>query len=269
MKRNQKLLFNAALLLSGLLTLSGNAQVLPYQLTDGTTVALVDVGSSMGMYQWSLAGQNQLQQQWFWYRIGGGPQYSIDLLGAPTVSRPSGNATLQAIYGDGTLGVTVSYTLQDEGVYQASIDETIALHNYSGSAIDITFFQYSDFNLNGTPGGDMAYAYPSGAYQVEGETGIAEGLILPDATRYEANVTGGTSSTLYRLQNDSDVNLDMTDYIEGDVTWAFQWNLTIPGDATVDIIKTKWIWNANVPEPSALGLIALGLGVAGFARRRQ
>jgi hypothetical protein len=268
MKRNGRLLLSAILFVSSTVAFSGYGQVEPWQLTDGTTTALVDVGSSMGMYQWSLGGENQLNQQWFWYRTTSGQQYSIDTIGARTVTRPSGNATLQSVYGAGSdpLTVTVSYTLQDQGLFQAAIDETIAIRNNTGGSLSLSFFQYSDFNLNGTAEGDVAYTYLSGAYQTEGASGISEGLILPDATAHEANVTGGTGSTLYKLQNLSNVNLTGNDYAEGDVTWAFQWDLTIPAGQTVDIIKTKWVWSETVPEPSALGLIALGLGVA---RRRQ
>src|SRR5512143_3786577 len=55
-------------------------------LTDRGSVAVVDLGSSAGMNQWTVTGlpsgmENQLHQQWFWYRINGGLAAPINAIG--------------------------------------------------------------------------------------------------------------------------------------------------------------------------------------------
>jgi rhamnogalacturonan endolyase len=54
------------LLPSGLATESGAAV---YELNDAGSTAYVDL-SNAGMFYWNLGGSNQINQQWFWYRIG-------------------------------------------------------------------------------------------------------------------------------------------------------------------------------------------------------
>lgn len=279
MNRNHQAVFNgkrivslsAVLLVSGVLILpsEGQTPVNPVMMSDGNTMAMVDVASAMGMYQWNVGGQNQLNKQWFWYRVGDGQQYSIDTMGVPIVSRPSGNSSLSTIYDNGTFRVTVDYFLKDEGTGQADITESLRIYNETSGSIPIHFFQYSDFNLNGTPDGDEVWASTSDAYQQKDGTGIAEGIVAPDASRYEAATTGGSDSTLNRLTTQSNVSLNDNDYASGDVTWAFEWDISIGTGATVDILKDKQLWVAYVPEPSASALIALGLGAWGVARRRQ
>src|SRR5437762_12525225 len=55
-------------------------------LTSGNSSATVDLGSQAGMSQWLINGQNQLNQQWFWYRVDNDPtgQHSIDTIGGLT-----------------------------------------------------------------------------------------------------------------------------------------------------------------------------------------
>ena len=68
-------------------------------LTDGNSVALLDPTSQAGMYYWAVQNtpntyQNQLNQQWFWYRVGtSDPERSINTISAPApVDRSSAPA---------------------------------------------------------------------------------------------------------------------------------------------------------------------------------
>jgi hypothetical protein len=90
-----------------------NAQT-PITLTDGNTTAIVDPYSSAGMKYWSVNGQNQLNQQWFWYRIDGGAQQSIDTIGAPTLVTNAN--TLTTTYANPNLSVAITYTLNGGGM---------------------------------------------------------------------------------------------------------------------------------------------------------
>jgi hypothetical protein len=278
MNRNRPFFFNskrivslsAVVLACGALVWpsQGQTPVTPVPMSDGNTTAMVDVGSDMGMYQWTVNGQNQLKQQWFWYRMGSGKQYSIDTINDPVYTQPTDNS-LSTTYANDTLSVSVDYVLKDSGTGLADISESISITNRSGGSLDMHFFQYVDFNLGGTPSGDEVWAWSTGAIQQKGESGVAEGIIDPEASHFEAATTGGESSTLYRLMNNSGVTLGDSDQAAGDTTWAFQWDFSLGAGDKVDILKDKLVWTANIPEPSGTALIALGLGALGWARRRQ
>src|SRR5689334_1773810 len=56
-------------------------------LTDGNSSIGLSLNSSAGMTNWLVNGINQLQQQWFWFRVGGGgPEADISTISAPTTS---------------------------------------------------------------------------------------------------------------------------------------------------------------------------------------
>ena len=259
------------------LLLGGAAALMPMQsqaatvtLTDGAALARIDTGSSAGMYEWSINGINQLNNQWFWFRNGSaGPQYSIESGAISTTATyvPGGNH-LNVLYNHGAFGIEVDYTLSDTGPGQSRIDESIRLHNYSGGTLNFYFFQYSDFNL-GTAAGDTLVMDAQNALQQEGSIAIAEGILDPNATRFEANTVGGAGSTLSRLMNDSGVALNNVDNASGDVTWAYEWNFLIGAGQTQDILKNKGLTITLIPEPSSMAILATGLAAWALVRRRQ
>src|SRR5208337_545666 len=77
----------------------GTAGATPiYTLSSGNSSVSIDLGSQAGMYNWTVDGQNQLNQQWFWYRVGSsGPEASIDTIGMPTV-QTYGTSILDTTY---------------------------------------------------------------------------------------------------------------------------------------------------------------------------
>lgn len=248
----------------------------PYSLTDNGSTAWVDVSSSAGMYHWDLGyGGNQLNQQWFWYRIGGGVAQPINTIGSAVVGYYN-NANILEVSYTSTSGplftLTVSYTLNG-GLGTADILETISVQNNSGSKIsDFNLFQYSDFNLLGTPGGDSVNINYNGVgydlvVQNEGSSAIGETINQPNANFAEAGYVNTTLNNLttiagYNLNNNLTAG-------PGDVAWAFQWVADIENNQSLDIFKDKGISLSVIPEPSVLALVALGLGVAGSLRRRK
>jgi hypothetical protein len=153
----------------------------------------------------------------------------------------------------------------------ADIQESISVHNNSLSgALDFHFYQYSDFDLLGTPGGDTINVGNDFAVQTKGPTQIAEAVNDPSADHYEGAVF---DTTLNRLNTVSDLNLNDNGTAGPDnVTWALQWNKSIGTNADFQIFKDKLLSIQPIPEPSSMTLIMLGLGgLGGFGawRRRQ
>jgi hypothetical protein len=248
-----------------------------YTLTDGNTVATIDPYSSAGMNYWSVTGPggvNQLNQQWFWYRIGTGQQFSIDTISAtPTVT--STVNTLTTTYANANLSISINYTLVGMGggpapSGQADITEGITIHSFGAvNPLNISFYQYSDFNLLGVPGGDTVTMDQGSAYQSKGATQIAESIVAPTASYFEANTTGWAGSTLNKLATMPGLNLSDATTATGDVTWAFQWDFSLAAGADATITKDKLLDIVIVPEPSVAALIAAGLGIHLLRRRSR
>jgi hypothetical protein len=272
-KPNKSLLLGAALLLSAVLALPTTGMADTVTLTDGNSTAMVNVDSSAGMYHWDVEGNNQLNQQWFWYRTDG-VQAPINSISAATYSYDGANK-VNVSYENASVKLSVLYWLSggSAGSGTADIIESIMVDNKTGSALDFHLYQYSDFNLLDTALGDTVeisgnptdgYDY---AYQYKGATQIAEAITSPSANRAEAGLAPSTlnglnGTTVYNLGNNTSAG-------PGDATWALQWDVSIAANDSFWLFKDKLLSIEPIPEPSTLALVALGLGAWGWARRRQ
>ncbi|MGA3163841.1 MAG: PEP-CTERM sorting domain-containing protein [Verrucomicrobiota bacterium] len=274
----------AMLVVLGILLMPSNGMAQNITMQDGGSSAIINPGNgsgNLGMNSWSVVGQNQLVQQWFWYSVGGGVAQPLNTLGTLSVSdNASGTEGLNDVtvtYDNGQLSANIEYVLNGNGVGSGSADlmEYIWIDNNSASSVTLRFYQYSNFNLlqnnnnNVSVSSDGSGGY-NGALQTTGGpggSGIAEVINAPSANRAEAAYVG---QTLAELNGTPNLQLnDNQNAGPGDVTWAFQWNATLqPGDE-LDISKDKGLSIQMVPEPSTLTFIALGLGAWGLARRRQ
>ena len=254
----------------------GEAQVVV--LHDNNSIASIDTGSAAGMYNWSVGGQNALAQQWFWFRVGANAEAPINTIGAPTITTPDAR-TLYTTYYNGSYGVRVDYMLTgfSPSSGRSDIAETITIFNTTAAPLDFHFFQYSDFNLGGPLGDQVAISANSNplspsfglyntATQVDPFAGLTETVITPGANHGEVAAFGVTLNKLNNGVADtlSDVNGPTP---PGDVTWAFEWDLIIPAGGSVGISKDKSLQLVLVPEPSTLALA--GIGVIGLVLRRK
>jgi hypothetical protein len=241
---------------------SPESQAQVVTLADGNSTATVNVNSSAGMSAWTVNGINNLNQQWFWFRVGSGAQAPINTISTASYTQSAANV-LNTTYANSSYGVQINYNLTGGGVGAADIGEGITIYNFSATTLNISFYQYSDFNLQNDPNGDTVVMDNSQAYQSKGANGIAEGIISPTASHFEANLTGGTTSTLYKLNNVNNLVLDDNGSAgPGDATWAYEWDLSIPADSDAIITKDKELQIQIVPEPSSFmigGVLAIAL----------
>jgi len=273
---------SATLVFAGLLLLSAGAKAQNIPLSDGGSTASINPGAAyggtgnLGMNNWSVLGQNQLNQQWFWYSINGNTAASIDTIGGFTPTPYAPNDVLLT-YANSQISVGIEYVLSGNGVGSGSADlqEYITVLNPSdsGQTINLSFYQYSNFNLlgnnnntvtiSGTPGG---YTGATQTTSGGGGSGLAEVIDAPYANYAEAALAGVTPTELaggpYTLN-------DNTGPVTGDVSWAFQWNATLTPGEMLDITKDKGLSIIIVPEPSTIALVVLGVAGLGLARRRQ
>ena len=261
-----------------LLAFSTQAQIV--NLSDGNSTATINTSSQAGMTAWTVNGQNQLAQQWFWYRLGSsGVASSIDTIGAPSITNPD-TRHLTTIYTAPSFSVELDYLLS--GGNTAGLVESITISNRTASALDFHFFQYSNFRLAGATGSDkiqLGTDVVTGKYNYalqQNSSGIQvqEADLNPSSSHGEANlVTGGTSDTLYKLNHSNPLLLnDLAGPYTGDATWAFEWDYStganglIPANSTEIISKTL---SLTVPEPSSAAFVGLGLLALGMRLRRS
>lgn len=266
----------ALALVAGIGFANANAGILTIE--DGNASVEIDTESQSGMYSWTVDGVSVLAQQWFWIRDDAStPEFSIDNLPLAGEGTNDTNAfddprddNAVVGYDAGEYTVELDYTLTGGGAGSgtASIAELIRISNKTDQVIEISFFQYSDFDLNGTAGGDsVVITGGNTATQTEGVISVSESVVTPLPSEVEAGVF---ASTLNKLNDTSVDNLDGTTSAgPGDVTWAFQWNFTLApqGDSGSDYLISKIKSVSVVPEPTSFML--LGLAGLAFASRRR
>lgn len=260
-----------------------SAQSQNISLTDQNSAVQINVGSQMGMHSWLVDGQQQLFQQWFWYRVGGvGAEYSIDTISAPAFSATANS--LSTTYTAPNFNINVLYTLRgapaNSGV--SDMTEQITINNTSGGLLSFHFFQYSDFDLGGTVGGQVSsisrntnplspnFNKFTEADQVNALLTISETVTTPGADHGDAGLYPATLNSLNDLN--STTLADTLSSGPGDATWALQWDLTLnasgPGSSVI-ISKDKHLTLLVIPEPSALALLSLAFAGFAFGRRQK
>ena len=248
MKQILKVLGLVALAL--LIAPQANATII---LTDSNSTVLIDPASQDGMYDWKLDGIDVMYQQWFWFRVGNTAEHSIDTIGTPVILQATPNI-VQLTYGaGGPLEIQILYALTGgmAGSLTSDVAETIHIINRSTQALDLHFYQYSDFDLSASDIVTIDHSLrfvdqvPAG-----GGTVLSETVATPSPDHAEANYFSNTRNAL----NDG-LPTTLNGVLKagpGDMTWAFEWDQVIAAHGSLIISKDKHL--APVPEPAALAL---------------
>jgi hypothetical protein len=248
-----------------------------FNLVDGNSSALFDTSTPANNYRWFVDGVNQLSQQAFWYRVGNVAEQSVHTLpiGVQGTTDPNFDGNPNALYvrynGAG-FHVETQYLLDGglPGSNASDMSEQISITNTSGAPLDFHFFQYANFDLQNTPGGDTAvFTNPNTVDQNEGVIRLTETVVTPVPSHREiaffnttlVKLTDGVATTL------SDAPPIGTVAGPGDMTWSYQWDIVIPPNATFQISKDK---NLNaIPEPATFVLLSSAVGLLHFLRRKR
>ena len=273
------------------------AQALQATLEDGSPVntkmrieTVAGTGFPEGMYYWDVEGIEHIQDQWFWYRIGSNPEVSLG--SAPHYTFPLMNDTtgegyddqLVAVYQDPVgLRIRIILTLRGNGAgsYEAWVVEEIMLQNLTSSPMNLSFFQYTDFNLNNDPANDQLELFGpafANARHEDPTTIVTQSITGHLPVEVEVDVVDGIGDILARMSDASASSLtNAVGPISGDASYAYRWNFSLgasgsPAD-TVNFDIEKRIQARPPPAIPAGGpllylLLAAALGASALLARR-
>jgi hypothetical protein len=249
-------------------------------LVDENSSANFDTATPANNFSWFVDGVNQLSQQAFWFRVGNVPEQSlhtlpIGLQGTTDANFDGNQDTLFVRYLGAGFKAETRYTLDGGAPGSGSSDmgEQISITNTGAGPLDFHFFQYADFDINGTAGGDaLVFTNPNTVRQFEPGFELTETVVTPVPAHREGAFF---NTTLVKLNNGVADNLADAPPIgtvlgPGDVTWAYQWDFLLqPGD-TFQISKDKNLHaTPPVPEPGTGSLLAIATGLfVGRLRKR-
>lgn len=232
---------------------------------NGSTVDIDEFSSTIT--SWIVGGTEHVYENSWYFRDGDAGTASLvsTIDPNPTVTL-FGTQGAEVVYANGGLTVTINYFLQaNSNGSAADLAEQVVFETVSG--INLRLFQYNDFDVSGTSGGDTATRLNSSTiFQVDGNFGVTTGATpIPEFSEMSlwsdvlSDITGTAG---YFLNTAAGSGIGETQ--SGDMTFAFQWNRDL-GDRDSLLLSTNKV--AAVPEPATLAV--LGLGAAALLRRRK
>ncbi len=246
------------------LVIVSSASAVVLDIFDNNSSISVDTGSQDGLFSWNVDGVSQMSREWFWVRTGSDTQeFSLDTLTLNS-STAAGNQISLTYSGQG-FDVTLDYTLLGgtNGSGTSRIEEEISFLNTGTSALNLSWFSLTDFDLDGTSVDQQTSGGSSGISQVDG---LVTGRVIPSlvAAAFQIAVFDDLADSL----NDAGLTtLDNSGNPLGlaDAQFAFQHNFVIPSDSGASFTQIKDI--SAVPEPTNISLFATGVLLILLQRR--
>ena len=162
--------------------------------------------------------------------------------------------------------MTINYFLQANGDGSAAtLSEQVTFATVLG--INLRLFQYDDFDVSGSAGGDTATRMNSSTIdqtdmnfvETTGATPIPEFSEMGPFSALRTNITGTAG---YNLNTAAGSGIGESQ--SGNMTFGYQWNRNLgAGDSFV--LSTSKV--AAIPEPATFAV--LGLGALALLRRRR
>jgi hypothetical protein len=242
-----------------------------FTLTDANSVAQFDTETPNNNFNWFVGGPDLLAQQSFWYRVGSaGPEQSVHVLpvgvqGTTDANFDGNPDTLFVRYLGGNFNVETTYNLVGGalGSGQSDLGEQIKIVNLQASPLDFHFFQYADLDLSAF---DAAVFTNTNAVDQFGISLRSSETVVTSVPSHREVALRPV--TLNKLNDALPTTLiDNSAAGPGNVTWAFQWDVTIPAGSSFLISKDKGI--RVIPEPVSALLFCVAAGLfAGVYRKR-
>ncbi len=241
-------------------------------LADGNSTAGFN---DQGQISWIVDGVEQLFDQQFYFRrssdtreyvLGDGGLGNIGSFVTDTNPfRDDRDDAFGNLYADQSgLEIETVFTLRggNAGSGRADLAESITIRNTGLQTISLSFFQYVDFDLGGDASDDTGWIVNGNTVrQEDAEFSVAEVVVTPAPMAWSVSDYPLLDDAL----NDDDIdNLDNNSHADGDIAWAFQWNITLDAGDSFIISKDKSI----VPAPGAIALLGLSAALVTPRRRR-
>jgi len=244
-----------------------------YFLSDQNSAATFDIAE--GQISWEVDGISQLFAQQFYFRrasdqselLVSTENLTLDGIFASDTNpfRDDSNDALAQLYSDGNgLQIETIFTLRGgtDGSGRSDLAEQIVIRNLSNSSMTLSFFQFVDFDLGGDFADDSGIIINGNTVrQSDDGFSISETVVTPQPTLFQVD----DQAVLSGMLNDGAIDdLNGQSSYNGDVAWAFQWNINLDAGEEFIISKDKSI----VPTPGSLALMGIA-GLLTTTRRRR
>lgn len=237
-------------------------------------------GQGLGDFKYTN-GTDHMYQNWWWYRT------NLDSAEKPlsdlVVTTSGGFSNVQLVFREAAgnladaLLIKLDYTLTGVSANNAYVNIQWSIENIYGQVpqpITVDFFAYSDFDLNGTSGGDTALSpLPVHVQYSEGNTVVDVIASQFDLVGYDID----NFPNLLNLLNDSAVyNVSGSSASgTGNMTNVFQWRATITPGQELRGSLTKVVTLGTpppgpvIPEPGTWALMLSGLAPVALRLRKK